>query len=457
MRGGMRGKMKALQISENGRFLQTEDGEPFFWLGDTAWELFHRLSREDADFYLKNRAALGYNVIQAVALAEFGGLRVPNAYGRVPLLQNDAGEYDPAMPDLTVTETDSYTYWDHVDYVIGRAEEFGLYIGLLPTWGDKYNLCWGEGPEIFNGENAYRYGKWIGERYQDRKNIVWILGGDRRLSSAKHFDVIRGMARGIREADKGTHLMTFHPNGGLSSSFHVHEEEWLDFNMLQSGHDCPNKDNYSMIKADYERIPVKPVLDGEPRYEDHGINFREDNGYYDAADVRQAAYWAVFAGGFGHTYGHHCIWGMCTEPGSYHIMTWKDALQRPGGVQMQYLKKLMESRPFLERVPDQGLIAGYGEDGQPDPEEKRIPIYGGANHQQATRGRDYAFLYTPNGLPLHVRMGKITGEQVTASWFNPRTGEETCIGCFANQGTVTFVPPSCGRGNDWVLMLDDRI
>ena len=431
--------MKALQISENKRFLQTVDGEPFFWLGDTAWELFHRLSREDAEIYLQNRAELGFNVIQAVALAEFGGLYEPNPYGRVPLLKNEKGEYDPAMPDLTVKENDTYTYWDHVDHIIDRAEELGLYIGLLPTWGDKYNLCWGEGPEIFTGENAYIYGKWIGERYRDKTNIIWVLGGDRQLSAGKHFDVIRGMARGIREAVGGKHLMTFHPNGGASSSFHVHEEEWLDLNMLQSGHDRQHRDNYSMIEADYHRTPVKPVLDAEPRYEDHPIFFKPENGYFDDADVRQAAYWSVFAGACGHTYGHHSIWRMCTEPADYHIVAWQTAIRRPGGVQMHYLKELIESRPCFERVPDQEMIARQ---------------YPGANHQQATRGEKYAFLYTPNGLPLHVQLGRIVGERIKASWFDPKTGHMESFGDFENKGIHTFVPPTAGRGNDWVLVLD---
>ena len=33
-----------LKVSENKRFLVTADGKPFFYLGDTAWELFHRLN-----------------------------------------------------------------------------------------------------------------------------------------------------------------------------------------------------------------------------------------------------------------------------------------------------------------------------------------------------------------------------------------------------------------------------
>ena len=113
-----------LQVSSNKRFLQTSDGKPFFWLGDTAWELFHRLDREEAEKYLKNRADNGFTVIQAVALAELDGLHEPNPYGEIPL-END----DPAKP--------REAYFQHVDFIIQKAEQLGLYIGLLPTWGDK--------------------------------------------------------------------------------------------------------------------------------------------------------------------------------------------------------------------------------------------------------------------------------------------------------------------------------
>ncbi len=431
--------MQRLQVSKNRRFLTKEDGTPFFWLGDTAWELFHRASREEAQLYLENRAERGFTVIQAVALAEHDGLRVPNAYGCLPLGTDTNGNYDPTQPE--VTAGDDYDYWDHVDYIIDLAASLGLYIGLLPTWGDKYNQKWGKGPVVFDADSARVYGSWLGQRYRDRPNIVWVLGGDRPLETAGHFSVVNAMAWGIKEGDKGTHLMTFHPMGGYSSSYHVHDEEWLDFNMIQSGHGKRHMDNYQMIASDYAREPRKPTLDGEPRYEDHPVGFKAENGYFDAADVRQAAYWSVFAGGFGVTYGHHSIWSMTTEPSDYFIMDWKRAIVRPGGEQLQHLRRLMESRSFLERVPDQDLLAHN---------------YPGANHLQATRGSDYAFIYTPNGLAIEVVLGKLTGSQVRAHWYNPRSGEMKPIGVFANEGVLSFSPPSSGRGQDWVLVLDGQ-
>ena len=435
MKGWIRFMAQLLKVSSNKRFLIKEDGTPFFWLGDTAWELFHKLNKEEAETYLENRANKGFNVIQAVALAEYDGIRVGNVYGQKPLLKNKLNDYDPTLPDLEA----EYDYWDHLDYVVELADSLGIYIALLPTWGDKYNLKWGKGPELFNEENAKIYGEWLAQRYSSRNNIIWVMGGDRPLEEEAHYNVIRAMAEGIQAGDKQGHLMTFHPPGCNSSSTFVHDEEWLDFNMIQSGHSL-QRDSYRWVEKDYNLKAIKPTFDGEPRYEDHPINFKPENGYFDDFDIRQAAYWGVFAGGFGHTYGHHSIWSMTTKPAEYYIMTWQDAINRPGGNQMQYLRKLIESRPMLERVPDQSIIARQ---------------YEGENHIQATRGMAYAFMYSPNGLPLEVKMGIISGERVKASWYNPRNGESSLLGEFTNSGTKEFNPPTHGRNNDWILVLDD--
>ncbi len=430
--------IQRLKVSDNQRFLARMDGTPFFWLGDTAWELFHKLNKEEAVLYLQNRAERGFNVIQAVALAELDGLTVGNAYGRTPLLMNDRGEYDPTLPDLSTDG--SYGYWDHVDFIIDKAEELGLYIGMLPTWGDKFNLGWGRGPVIFNESNASQYGTWIAERFKNRNNIVWILGGDRILTERIHFAIVHLMAEGIREVVGERQLMTFHPNGLKSSSLHVHEEDWLDFNMIQSSHHALNHPNYDMVTKDYELKPIKPTLDGEPCYEENPINFKAANGYFDSKDVRQAAYWAVFAGAFGHTYGHHCVWSMIKETDDYFHLHWEEAITRPASGQMCYIRKLIESRPFFERVPDPGLL---------------VANYEGVNHIEACRGEDYVFAYSSNGLPLRMRLGMISGSHTTAHWYDPRTGKSHYIGEFPNDGERSFSPPSRGRNDDWVLVLDD--
>lgn len=427
--------MQQLKVSDDQRFLVHADNTPFFWLGDTAWELFHRLNREEVQLYLRSRAEQHFTVVQAVALAEFGGLETPNAYGRRPLKKNTQGVYDPTVPD-----TDGeYSYWEHVDFTVETAAEHGLYIAFLPTWGDKYNKQWGEGPEIFNAENACEYGKWLGTRYKDHDNIVWVLGGDRPLTQFNHFEVNRAMAAGLKQGDGGKHLITFHPNGESSSSRHVHNEAWLDFNMIQSGHGVKAPMNYTWVTEDYNRKPVKPTMDAEPCYEDHPRGFQARNGYFDDADVRKAAYYNILSGGFGHTYGHHSIWSMTTEPKDYFIVHWKDALHRPGAEQMQHLRSLIESRPSLERRPDPSLIANNHE---------------GRNYRVAARGDCYAFIFFPNGIPAEIQMGILPGESIRTSWYDPRTGEFQAAGYADNEGILEFVPPSAGRCNDWILVFD---
>lgn len=425
-----------LKVSANKRYLETADGKAFFWLGDTAWELFHRLNREEAVKYLEDRARKKFTVIQAVALAELDGLHDPNPYGEVPLNQDD-----PSQP--------RDAYFDHVDYVIDKANELGLYIALLPTWGDKvYRDRWGVGPEVFTKENARLYGIWIGQRYRNRKNLIWVLGGDRNPRNEEDIAIWRAMADGIAEGAGGNDqvLMTFHPqpndvnDGGSSKWFH--HDEWLDFNMFQTGH-CRENNVWDRISVAYNRTPVKPVLDGESLYEDHPVCFNaRDLGTSSAYDVRKHAWFSVLAGAFGHTYGCHGIWQMYAphrQPVNGPHYPWYEALELPGASQMQYLRDMLEARPVRDRVPDQQLI-----------DETR----GRNDHIQACRGKDYIIIYSAQGNSFTVNVSAISGKEFVATWFNPRNGTSQPAGTFREKHH-TFTAPQSGYGHDWVLVIDN--
>jgi hypothetical protein len=431
-----------LKVSENHRFLVTASGQPFFWQGDTAWELFHRLNREEADLYLKNRAQLRFTVVQAVALAELEGLNTPNAYGHTPLL-----EHDPTRPNEA--------YFQHVDWIVQRANALGLYVGFLPTWGDKWNQAWGAGPEIFTPQNAEVYGEWLGQRYRDA-GLIWILGGDRPLDQARadgQRAITRALARGLRRGDGGAHLMTWHPTGGSGSSQHFHADDWLDFNMRQNGHTAEFTGRYDQTRVDYDRTPVKPVLDGEPLYEDHPVSFDAKKfGHSLASDVRRPLYWNLFGGAFGHTYGHHSVWQMWSpgkNPINQPLLPWTEAINQPGAAQMQHARALLESRPFLSRIPDDSILV-------PDRVPTSVPGTG-RYHFAATRDAagTYAFVYAPAGRSFKVRLNVIQGSRVKAWWFNPRDGKASAIGTFASPGEREFTPPNPGELLDWVLVLDD--
>lgn len=426
------GAMAQFTVSDNHRYL-LKNGKPFFWMGDTGWELFHRLTLDEASQYLKRRAEQGFTVVQAVALAELDGLETPNANGDKPLVNND-----PTQPNEA--------YFKHVDNIIDKANEYNITIGLLPTWGDKiYKNTWGTGPEIFNVTNAKLYGQWIGNRYKNKTNIIWIMGGDRNPRNASDEAIVSAMAQGIMEATNNKAMISFHPQPAeLGSAQWFHKSSWLGFNMFQTGH-CRETAVYEQIEAAYNLHPVKPVLDAEPIYEDHPVCFNaKDLGTSSAYDVRKSAYLDLFAGAFGHTYGCHDIWQMYS-PAHEGIngphMYWQQAIELPGASQMIFVNRLMQSHPLTERVPDQMLIKENN--------------YEAAYRIQATRGNDYLFVYTAAGEPFTVTLGKIKGSMLKAYWYDPRTGKTTTIGTIKNAGTKYFTPPSTGYGNDWVLVMDD--
>ena len=426
--------MQRLKTADNRRFLAYQDGRPFFYLGDTAWELFHRLGREEADLYLEDRAAKRFTVIQAVVLAERDGLVEPNPYGHLPLRDIDPAGQSPLKPNEP--------YFQHVDTIVRKAADLGLFIGMLPTWGDKWNRKWGVGPEIFTPDNAYAYALWLGKRYADAP-IIWILGGDRPVEDAQHRETVSAMAQGLKEGDGGVHLMSFHPSGGHTSADYWPDAMWLDFNMLQSGH-TRNQDNYSRVAADYARTPVKPCMDAEPAYEDHPSSFDLNDGYLDDYDVRKGLYWGLFAGACGHTYGCHDIWQMWQEgrdPATFTRSPWYKALHLPGSAQVQHARALLESRPFFTRIPDQSLVVS--------------DIGEGTHHVQATRDADgsYALVYLPSCQPVTVDLERLSGEMLNVTWYDPRTGEARPAGQVTRCRQQSFTPPTVWP--DWVLVLDD--
>jgi hypothetical protein len=434
--------LQPLAVSPDGHFLQHRDGSPFFWLADTAWLLLEKLDRAQTERYLDDRRAKGFNVIQVMLLHTAAAT---SSYGVPALLDND-----PARPNVTpgadFSKPGEYDYWDHLDWVVDRAAERGIYVALVPVWGSVVKA------KQLDEAGAPAYARFLARRYRDKSNIVWLNGGD--LQGDRQRAVWVALGRTLKAEDPN-HLITYHPFGRTSSADWFHGEPWLDFNMVQSGHqdytqdtNSPRRygeDNWRYIRDDYARRPARPVLDGEPSYENipHGLHDTRLP-YWSADDARRYAWWAVLAGACGHTYGDNAVMQFY-RPGdqaSYGPKSaWEQAIRDPGAGQMQYLKRLILSRPFFARIPDQSLIAGEN----------------GAryDHVIAARGADYAFVYTYTGRPFEVRMGIIAGERLRASWYSPRDGSEKPLGDYPNRGIVRFVPPGPpAPGNDWVLLLD---
>jgi hypothetical protein len=425
-----------LRVSPDGHALVRADGQPFFWLGDTAWALFGKLTRAEVDDYLETRRAQRFTVLQAMLL-NYEGHHVPNAHGEKPFLSVSPGELAP-----------NEAFFRHADWVLERAAEKGFHVLLFPAW----RYYWREMPQhttykpILTPANARRYAEFVGKRYRDRANVLWGLGGDMLPNDDREAAIMAAFSAGIRAAG-ATQLMTYHPGGNRTSATHFHAEPWLGFNMSQSGHRL-DAAVWNLVGSDWHRTPAKPALDGEPMYEDIQrplFGAKPDTPRATAYEVRRPIYAGVFSGGFGATYGANGV--MQFHPGGeakyLPRATWREALQLPGARQMQHLRALMESRPLLDRVPDQGLLS--------------TSDLTDAQRITAIRARDgsFAMIYTAAGKPFGVRLDRLSGTKIVAYWFDPRTGAATPAGEHAIIYQKNFTPPAGGNENDWVLVLDD--
>ena len=460
--------VRRIRVSSSGRYLQREDGAAFFYLGDTAWELFHRLTCEEAERYLCDRARKGFTVIQAVVLAELDGLSVANANGDLPFEDLRAGA--PLEPNEA--------YFAHVDWIVRRANELGLVVGMLPTWGRYWKRVASSqtGPSvgaddcIFDETNARGYGAWLGSRYADA-DLIWILGGDRDIDTDEERALLDAMAAGLREGDGGAHLRTFHPRGPGRSREQLDDAGWIDFHMCQTSHAATAHDTGLFIDADYRMAPARPVVDGEPRYEDIPVGFylrgNDPAVRFTDYDCRTAAWSAIVAGACGHTYGNNNIWQMWAEgrmPVLNAATPWHEALAHPGSMQMGYLRRLLESVEWWKLVPAPytgGADATFAADGRPQARVGSVPflVDGPATGTAKVRAAlapdgSAALVYSPKGEPFSLRLTALGGRRIRERWFNPRYGSLHEIHTATNRAYQTYTPPTCGAECDWLLVLD---
>lgn len=411
-----------IRVSDDGRHFVDGAGQPFFWLGDTAWPLFARYTRDEAERYLADRAERGFTVIQGV-LAWGGGTGFeerqpgPNYAGERPWLDGD-----PARPNER--------YFRHVDHLLGVAQDRGLVLAMLPTWGYYVNDV-----QALDVESARAYGRWLGARYRERPNIVWVNGGDRIPTGYE--DVYRALAHGLREGDGGAHLITYHPCGWRSSAQFFPQEDWLDFHMIETWTQWPKV--YPAVLSDTLVWPRKPVVLGEGAYE-NGPEY--PLGPITPLVVRRQAWWALMAGGF-FTYGQDRMWRM--GPG------WTDTFGTPGATQMGVFRRIATSRPWWRMVPDQGVFeSGVGS-------ERTL--------NAALRAVDgkCAMIYLSGQCHALIHLDRVLTREVRATWVDPRTGEERDAGTYATGNLVegrTFPRPQSqwfstpGHWEDAVLILD---
>lgn len=438
--------VQPLQVSPNGRYLEKAGGTPFYWIGDTGWALFQQLTREEGEAYLDNRRAKGFTLIQAVLFwyphggdLPPGPLNEENAYGHRPFYGD---ENNPETGRPLVREGGAPgkpdDYWDHVDYLVEAARRKGLYLVLLPCWGNAFVNNRMPGSRIvFDEASARAYGRFLGERYRDEPHIIWCLGGDVdpvNFGDRDQRAVYRAMAEGIGRGASGNPslqwneahtdwnqtLMTFHavrapkwsgPGAeGGSSSLWFHEDPWLDFNMMETFSWLDKL--YPYVSEDYAKQPVKPTVLGEGAYEDG--KYGHDCGWLTPLKVRRQGFHAFFAGGAGYTYGHWALWPFRGENCG---KTWQTALDAPGGENISSVfKDFLVEQDIYALEPDQSVIDFEGTGGETMP------------CAMVDSDRRKILVYFPERRAVTLLMDKApAASQWRFKWFDPRNGGEVNI------------------------------
>lgn len=400
--------MTSIRVSDNGRYFIDEHGAPFFWLGDTQWDLFREFTVEDACAIMARRKAQGFSVLQVMATGVGEGDK-PNLAGQTPWIGGD-----PSRPNEA--------YFAGMDAVVREAGRLGmiLVVGIYhQVQADRLTM-----------DNARAYARWIGRRYRDQPHLVWTMYPKAELS---FLPVLRELAAGLREADagqaaEGGHLITVHPDPAPTSSSFIHDEPWLAFNMSQP---CVQYEKIiDMVRADHARTPAKPAVMAEGGYE--GLEFGR---LQTDLEIRRQAYWSHLAGGH-HSYGHQDAWQNHNQ--------WRTWIDSPGARHLGVYRQVLTSLPcWWEWETDQSMFVD-------DPGSGMAACI-------AARGcgGDWALAYIAEPRTIAVRMDRAAaGGRAAVCWIDPTTGGREPLGAYRPTGTRTFTVPG-----DWrdALVLLSRI
>jgi len=414
-----------LKQSANNRYLVDQNNVPFLMIGDAPQAMVGNLSVAQAKFFIKDRATYGVNALWVNLLCD-----------SYTACNTDGTTFYGIAPFTTPGDlsTPNPVYFDRAEQMMDAAAAKGMVVLLDPIeTGGWLGVLQANGVA-----KARHYGEYLGNRFKDHPNIIWMSGNDfqswRNPSDNK---LVRAVMQGLASSD-ANHIQTIELDYYVSASM----EDGLLRSLLGLDAVYTYRPTYAEELAEYKRADVRPTFMVEANYE------FEHNGGTDGGttqNLRRQEYWTALSGTTGQLYGSAYSWRLQGD--------WQDNLDTVGIRQLSYVKQLFESRKWYDLVPDrahQVLIRGFGHYSTDD----AIPDDTYATAASTADGK-LAMAYLPDIRKVTIDMSKLSG-QVTARWFDPSNAAFTDIGSFANSGTQAFTPPgNNGDGDgDWVLVLE---
>jgi hypothetical protein len=419
-----------LKKSANNRYLTKQDGTPFFIVGDAAWLLTSQVTNTDIDTYLANRAAKGFNTIIVQLIDSYFSDNAPNTIdGIAPFtVPGNFSTFNPA-------------YFSRFDYIVDQAATRGIVVLSFPLYLGANCSEKGFAPQVTADTTAHlqAYGTFLGNRYKDKGNIIWVIGGDESPFTCSLSAKVDAFATALVAADPN-HLVTEHNQGGeaVTPWLAGGVPSWLTLNTTYG----PSPLSFTQGQTAWNRTPTRPFFHLEAYYEnEHSITRH---------DLRAEAYWSTLTNGCGYIFGNCPLWkfgssvasNACPAGGS-----WPTAMNANGSLDMTRFKNLFTSVEWQKMVPDfthTTVTSGFGT---------------GSSTVTTARASDGSFVisYLPVVTGITVNMTRLSGSSVTARWYDPTNGTYSTVAGspFPNTGTHVFTPTgnNSSGASDWVLLL----
>jgi hypothetical protein len=416
-----------LMVSANRRYLVDQNGIPFLIAGDSPQALIGNVSLQDAEAYIKNRAGYGVNALWINIICNQGTACDPSG-----------ATYDGIVPftipgDLS---TPNPEYFTRADKMIALAAEAGIVVFLDPI----ETAGWLPVLRSNGKAKARAYGKFLGNRYKNSPNLVWLHGNDfQSWRNASDDALVRVVREGIRSIDN-VHMATVELD--FPSSGSLDDPTWTALIDLDAAYTYLPA--YAQVLTEYNRPNHMPIFLIETHYE------FEKHGGTDGihiSNLRRQAYWTMLSGATGQFYGSAFTWRF---PSGWHT-----ELDTQGIREFSYMSHLFAHRKWYDLVPDQDhqvLTAGYGKFSKKRHLERNQYV----TAARTLDGRLF-MAYIPGGGKIAVDVTKLANN-MTARWYDPTSGTYRAASAepLVNNKTDEFRPPGANSSgdSDWVLVLE---
>jgi hypothetical protein len=422
-----------LKLSPNGRYLIDQDNSPFLIKEISAWGLIQALSEADEAAFIDSAKKKQFNTLMVSIISfdtRFAG-NPPDWQGIPPF----STKWDFSTFNLE--------YFNHVDRFIAMARNRGILVLLVPCYlgykGDGNQGWW---DELLHPNNnpakSLAYGQFLGKRYKDQTNIIWVAGGDNK-GDQPLFDHMNNIINGIKESDR-LHLWTGHfesaqgtnwSTGNALYAEHMDIDGLYDFTESSLGIDSPQ---YKTELNQYSR--GKMIFQLDQSYE-HDIPHGPDN--ENPQWIRRKNYEGLLSGCAGTSFCPGLPDNTC-----YTFTNWRPLMNTKGMKEVLYCFNFFVSRPWYQLIPDSGTTLISGGRGS----FKSLDYVCSAISSDSS----CMIAYLPVGHRITVQLTRLSGKLVRAWWFNPSSGMSILIGTFLPTGPKDFVPAT---NTDWLLVIDN--